>query len=93
MYRFEKKFKEAVRDGVRFSEAQKTYLRCASSHGIDIINSFYEKYTREYINHYQDEDNSAYLDKVNLIISIMDAFDDNLSALVDQMIGVNGYYF
>ena len=36
MYKFEKKIKAAEEKGIRFSEGQQTYIRCARINGIDL---------------------------------------------------------
>ena len=55
MYKFEKKIKAAEENGIRFSEGQKTYIRCARINGIDLLDHLYDRYSRDYLSHPHDE--------------------------------------
>ena len=92
MYKFEKKIKEAEENGIRFSEGQKTYIRCARINGIDLLDHLYDRYSRDYLSHPHDEKSSEYLAVISVILSVSEYFDENLCELVDQMIEQNKIY-
>lgn len=92
MYKFEKKIKEAEENGIRFSEGQKTYIRCARINGIDLLDHLYDRYSRDYLSHPHDEKSSEYLAVISVILSVSEYFDENLCELVDQMIEQNKVY-
>ncbi len=93
MYEFEVKIKEAEEEGIGFSEAQQTYIRCARINGIDLINHVYDRYSTGYANCRNDEEKSSeYLTAVSVIMSIREYFDENLCELVDKMIEHNRLY-
>lgn len=92
MYRYEKKIKAAEEKGIKFSEGQKTYIRCARINGIDLLDHLYDRYSREYLSHPGDEKSSEYLSVISVIVSVSEFFDENLCELVDQMIEQNRLY-
>ena len=85
MYKFEKKIKEAEKNGIMFSEGQKTYIRCARVNGIDLLDHLFDRYSREYLSHPHDEKSSDFIATIGLLLSIMDFFDENLCELVDEI--------
>lgn len=92
MYKYEKKIKAAEENGIRFSEGQKTYIRCARINGIDLLDHLYDSYSRDYLSHPHDEKSSEYLAVISVILSVSEYFDENLCELVDQMIEQNKIY-
>ena len=92
MYKYEQKMKDAESSGIVFSEGQKIYLRCASLNGIELLDHLYDKYSTDYMSHSDDDNALDYLSMIGLLISIMDFFDSNMCALVDQMIEKNKAY-
>ena len=89
MYRFETKMKQAEEKGIKFTEGQKTYIRCARINGIDLLDTLYDKYTQEYFIHQKEESSTEYLSIIGVILSFSDYFDKNLCDLVDKMIDQN----
>ena len=85
MYKFENKIKEAEKNGIMFSEGQKTYIRCAKMNGIDLLDHLFDRYSREYLSHPHDEKSSDFIVTTGLLLSIMDFFDENLCELVDEI--------
>lgn len=92
MYKFERKIQVAEQNGIRFSEGQKTYIRCARINGIDLLDNLYDRYSREYLYHPQDEKSMEYLAAISVILTASDYFDENLCELVNQMIEQNKLY-
>lgn len=92
MYKFEKKIKVAEEKGIKFSEGQRTYIRCARINGIDLLDHLYDRYSREYLNHPHDEKSIEYLSVISVILLVSEFFDENLCELVDQMIEQNRLY-
>ena len=43
MFEYEKCIQEVKEAGIEFTEAEKTYIRCARINGINLIDSLYEK--------------------------------------------------
>ena len=70
MYKFEKKIKAAEEKGIRFSEGQQTYIRCARINGIDLLDHLYDRYSRDYLSHPHDEKSSEYLAVISVILSV-----------------------
>ncbi len=90
MYEFEMKMKAAEKEGIRFSEGQQTYIRCARINGIDLISHLIDRYSKDQMNEPQDDEESReYLTAISVIMSISEYFDENLCELVDQMIEQN----
>jgi hypothetical protein len=89
MHKFERKMKEAAKAGIRFSESQLTYIRCARINGIDVVDGMYERYSKEYINHEYDDEATDYLRVLSVILSVIEACDENLCELIDQVIEEN----
>ena len=87
-----KAVKAAEEKGIRFSEGQKTYIRCARINGIDLLDHLYDRYSRDYLSHPHDEKSSEYLAVISVILSVSEYFDENLCELVDQMIEQNKIY-
>ena len=92
MYKFEKKIQIAEQNGIKFSEGQKTYIRCARINGIDLLDQLYDRYSREYLYHPHDEKSCEYLATISVILSVSEYFDENLCELIDQMVKQNRLY-
>jgi len=80
MFEYEKCIQEVKEAGIEFTEAEKTYIRCARINGIDLIDSLYEKYIEQFVN------NDEYLTILTTVLTIRDYFDKNMVELIKQLV-------
>lgn len=86
MFEYEKCIQEVKAAGVEFTEAEKTYIRCARINGIDLIDSLYEKYIEQFVNNGSDNADDEYLTILTTVHTIRDYFDKNMVELIKQLV-------
>ena len=86
MFEYEKCIQEVKEAGIEFTEAEKTYIRCARINGIDLIDSLYEKYNEQFVNNDSDNADDEYLTILTTVLTIRDYFDKNMVELIKQLV-------
>lgn len=86
MFEYEKCIQEVKEAGIEFTEAEKTYIRCARINGINLIDSLYEKYIEQFVNNDSDNADDEYLTILTTVLTIRDYFDKNMVELIKQLV-------
>ena len=86
MYEYEQKMKNAKKAGISFTDEEETYLRCARTNGIELLELIVMKNLKEFA---KTEDAKKRTDVMNKIMAVMDikeTFDESLCELVERMV-------
>ncbi len=86
MYEFEQKMKNARKEGISFTDEEETYIRCARTNGIELLELIVMKYVKELAGTEDSKKRTDAMNMISIVMDIKDIFDESLCELVERMV-------
>lgn len=83
-FEYEKLLAQAKKDGITFSDGQKTYFECARINSLSLLDSIYNAYVMDLHECEEKEHESEIFKKLEWLADIRELFDDNLCKVIRQ---------